>query len=190
MKKWWWSPWRVVHKQTTSTTRKKEKKNKKKNASRTPRTWFLPLRTRTLVTRPNGMPRWTISASVTSLGMLRMWTTLDGLAGLLGSSLTCHRITTHEEGKKKTTKVVDNINLQSVPHGIQSSHFLVHRGNNKKQTNSTTLPPLNNLPFLHTQVPRALRSITISFPFGKQKEKKKVRASGKKLVKNKKKKKE
>lgn len=122
-------------------------KKEKEKTSRTPRTWFLPLRTRTLVTRPNGMPRWTISASVTSLGMLRIWTTLDGLAGLLGSSLTCHRITTHEkEKKKKTPKSWATINLQSVPHGIQSSHFLVHRGNNKNQTNSTTLLPLNNLP--------------------------------------------
>ena len=145
------------------------------------------------MTRPNGMPRWTISASVTSLGMLRMWTTLDGLAGLLGSSLTCHRITTHKEGKKKTTKVVDNINLQSVPHGIQSSHFLVHRGNNKKQTNSTTLPPLNNLA-LRVLAHTSASSVEINhdffpfFSFWKTKRKKKVRASGKKLVKNKKKK--
>ena len=62
-------------------------------------TWFLPLSTRTLVTRPNGMPRWTISASVTSLGMLRIWTTRDGLAGLLGSNFTCCPITNSKKTK-------------------------------------------------------------------------------------------
>lgn len=54
-------------------------------------TWFFPLSTRTLVTRPNGIPRWIISASVTSLGMLRMCITLDGFPFWFLSSFTCNQ---------------------------------------------------------------------------------------------------
>jgi hypothetical protein len=50
--------------------------------------WFFPLRTSTLVTLPKGMPRWTISASETSFGMLRMWMTRDGLPTFCWSSFT------------------------------------------------------------------------------------------------------
>lgn len=100
--------------------------SRQRNKTKHVRTWFLPLRTSTLVTRPKGMPRWTISASVTSLGMLRMWTTRDGLAGLLGSSLTCHHITT--QTKKKTTKSWASFIYSWLNHGIQLSHFLVCTG--------------------------------------------------------------
>lgn len=100
--------------------------SRQRNKTEHVRTWFLPLRTSTLVTRPKGMPRWTISASVTSLGMLRMWTTRDGLAGLLGSSLTCHHITT--QTKKKTTKSWASFIYSWLNHGIQLSHFLVCTG--------------------------------------------------------------
>ena len=51
-------------------------------------TWFFPFNTRTLVTRPNGIPRWMTSASVTSLGMFRMWMTFDGGLGDDWSSRT------------------------------------------------------------------------------------------------------
>jgi len=66
-------------------------------------TWFLPLSTSTLVTFPNGMPRCMTSASVTSLGMLRMCITRDGLLLAVLSSLTWnffYIIKTHWSAKR------------------------------------------------------------------------------------------
>lgn len=54
------------------------------------------------MTFPNGIPRCTISASVTSLGMLRMWMTRDG-APLLLSNFACkQKKKTHEREAKGT----------------------------------------------------------------------------------------
>lgn len=43
--------------------------------------WFFPFKTKTFVTRPNGIPNWIISASLDSLGMFRRWITFDVLPG-------------------------------------------------------------------------------------------------------------
>lgn len=50
-------------------------------------TWFFPFNIRRLVTLPKGKPREMTSASVTSLGSLRTWITLDGTPALLLSPL-------------------------------------------------------------------------------------------------------
>lgn len=50
-------------------------------------TWFLALSISRLVTSPKGTPRLITSASVMSLGSLRMWMTLDGTLGPLMSPL-------------------------------------------------------------------------------------------------------
>lgn len=72
-------------------------------------TWFLPLSTSTLVTFPNGMPRCMTSASVTSLGMLRMCITRDGLLLAVLSSLTWnffHIIKTHRSAKRAVRRTM------------------------------------------------------------------------------------
>lgn len=50
-------------------------------------TWFLAFSISRLVTSPNGRPRLMTSASVMSLGSLRMWMTRDGRLGPLMSPL-------------------------------------------------------------------------------------------------------
>jgi len=132
-------PMRVVHQQTTSTTRKGEGKNimhathlifaledenvgdaSKRNA------------------QVDDFSLRHVVGDVSDMDDPRRL----GWTSRLQLDLSSH----HDARKRKTTKSWATINLQSVPHGIQSSHFLVHRGNNKNQSNSTTLPPLNNLP--------------------------------------------